>query len=86
MFSSMILSDFSSQSSINPVFNHGLLNNLKIQGVFFCNMAVMYQTLSFSVYGFFINVHQITIVFPAKSLVLGFALQYRANNFSHHLI
>jgi hypothetical protein len=49
-------------------------------------MAVMYQTLSFSVYGFFINVHQITIVFPAKSLVLGFALQYRANNFSHHLI
>jgi hypothetical protein len=85
MVSSIIFSAFSSRSSINDVFNFGHLNNLQINGVFFCSMAVIYPTLFFWVYGFLINVHHINTVLPVNILVCVFSLQYRANNFSPHL-
>jgi hypothetical protein len=83
---SIIHFDFSSRSSIKAVYLFGLLNSLHIIiGVFFCNIAVIYQTLFFCVYGFLIKVHQITMVFPLNNLVFGFVLQYRDANFNHHL-
>jgi hypothetical protein len=49
IFSWIILFDLFSRSSITDVFSFGLLNNFHIRGVFFCNIAVIYQTLFFSV-------------------------------------